>query len=319
MIKEIVIAGGCFWGMEAFYSQMDGVLDVVSGYANSNIDSPSYSEVKKHLTTSVEAIKITYDSSTIDLPLIFYYLFQIVDVTAIDHQGGDYGHQYRSGIYYKKEEEKELALSMVKELQKNYVDKIAIEILPLNNFFLAEEYHQDYLSKNPDGYCHIHLQQLQDKHKKLNKKSLYQEAILNLKGLLDSSMGQTTNLANASALLKEKFPYYSWIGFYLCNDKHLYLGPFQGKPACVKIDFHKGVCGTSYTNKKTLIVQDVHAFPGHIACDSGSNSEIVVPLLNKKDDIIGVLDADSYRYGAFDLDDKIGLEAIVDILKKILD
>ena len=77
MIKEIVIAGGCFWGMEAFYSQMDGVLDVVSGYANSNIDSPSYSEVKKHLTTSVEAIKITYDSSTIDLPLIFYYLFQV--------------------------------------------------------------------------------------------------------------------------------------------------------------------------------------------------------------------------------------------------
>lgn len=319
MIKEIVIGGGCFWGMEAFYSQMDGVLDVVSGYANSNIDSPSYSLVKKHLTTAVEAIKITYDSSTVNLMQIFSYLFQIIDVTSFDHQGGDYGHQYRSGIYYKKEEERDLALSMIKELQKNYIDKIAIEVLPLNNFFLAEEYHQDYLAKNPDGYCHIHLQQLKEEHKKLDKKSLYQEAVLNLRGLIDPSMGQVTNLANASALLKDKFPFYSWVGFYLSNGKHLILGPFQGKPACVKIDFLKGVCGTSFAKKEAIIVQDVHAFPGHIACDSDTNSEIVIPLLNKNDEIIGVLDVDSYRYGAFDLDDKNGLQAVVDILKIVLD
>lgn len=318
MIKEIVIAGGCFWGMEAFYSQMDGVRDVVSGYANSNIDNPSYSQVKNHLTTSVEAIKISYDSSIVNLQLIFSYLFKIIDVTAVDHQGGDYGHQYRSGIYYQEEKEKEIASSMVKELQSNHKEKIAIEILPLKNFFLAEDYHQDYLLKNPDGYCHINLLQLAEEHKKIDKRSLYKEVILNLQALLDGSLPLITNLANTCALLKQKMPYFSWVGFYLLGEHYLYLGPFQGKPACLKIDFNRGICGESFTKQKTIIVPDVHACAHHIACDSETNSEIVVPLLNNKSEIIGVLDVDSYRFGAFDKEDREGLEAIVKILQAVL-
>jgi methionine-S-sulfoxide reductase len=318
MIKEIVIAGGCFWGIEAFYSQMDGVLDVVSGYANSNIDNPSYYEVKNHLTTSVEAIKITYDPSVVNLQLIFSYLFKIIDVTAFDHQGGDYGHQYRSGIYYQEENEKEAALSMIQELQSNYKDKIAIEVLPLKNFFLAEDYHQDYLLKNPDGYCHINLLQLEERHKKVDKVSLYKEIIMNLQSLLDGSLPQVTNLANTCALLKEKIPYFSWVGFYLLGEHYLYLGPFQGKPACLKIDLNKGVCGESFTKKETIIVPDVHACVHHISCDNETNSEIVVPLLNKNAEIIGVFDVDSYRFGAFNNDDRNGLEKIVNILKEVL-
>ncbi len=319
MIDKIVLAGGCFWGTEAFYRQMDGVLDVVSGYANSNIKRPSYMEVKKHLTTAVEAVEITYDDSVVSLELIFSYLFKIIDVTAIDHQGGDYGHQYRSGIYYQNEEQKDIARIMIEQLQKDYQQQIAIEVVPLDNFYLAEDYHQDYLAKNPDGYCHINLHQIEARHKKVDKKALYQETLTMLEGLLDANLVEVSILANVSALLKEKFSYYSWVGFYLSNKEYLYLGPFQGRVACEKIEFTKGVCGTCFSSKTTQVVKDVHVFDGHIACDSGTNSEIVVPLLNRKDQVIGVLDVDSYRYSAFDETDKLGLESLVNILKNYLE
>jgi len=318
MIKKIVVAGGCFWGVEHFFSMMDGVLDVVSGYANSNVKNPCYLEVKKQLTTAVEAVEIKYDDSVLSLQTIFDHLFKIIDVTAIDHQGGDYGHQYRSGIYYTQEEEKLLAESMISTLQKAYEEKIAVEVLSLTNFYLAEDYHQDYLMKNPDGYCHINFHKLDDRHKKIDKETLYKEVLTELEGLLDHDLYEVSILANISALLKNKFPYYSWVGFYLSNDEYLYLGPFQGKVACERITFGKGVCGTSFSKKETVIVDDVHTFVGYIACDSGSNSEIVVPLLNKDNKVIGVLDVDSYRFGAFNQIDKWYLEELVKKLKDYL-
>lgn len=318
MIKKIVIAGGCFWGVEAFFSKMDGVLDVVSGYANSNIKNPCYLEVKKHLTTAVEAVEIKYDATIVSLELIFSYLFKIIDLTAVDHQGGDYGHQYRTGIYYTSEEEKVLAETMIQALQKNLEEKVTVEVLPLENFYLAEDYHQDYLEKNPDGYCHINFTHLEERHKKIDKEALYKEVLIEVEALLEPSLYEVSILANVSALLKERFPYYSWVGFYLSNGKYLYLGPFQGRVACEKINFNKGVCGTSFSKQETLIVEDVHTFEGHIACDSGSNSEIVVPLLNKEDKIIGVLDVDSYRFAAFDKMDQHYLEALIQKLKNYL-
>lgn len=318
MIKKIVIAGGCFWGVEAFFSKMDGVLDVVSGYANSNIKNPSYLEVKKHLTTAVEAVEIKYDATIVSLELIFSYLFKIIDLTAVDHQGGDYGHQYRTGIYYTSEEEKVLAETMIKTLQNSLEEKITVEVLPLENFYLAEDYHQDYLEKNPDGYCHVNFTHLEERHKKIDKEALYKEVLIEVEALLEPSLYEVSILANVSALLKERFPYYSWVGFYLSNGEYLYLGPFQGKVACEKIHFNKGVCGTSFSKQETLIVEDVHTFEGHIACDSGSNSEIVVPLFNKEDKIIGVLDVDSYRFGAFDKVDQHYLETLIQKLKNYL-
>lgn len=318
MIKKIVIAGGCFWGVEAFFSKMDGVLDVVSGYANSNIKNPCYLEVKKHLTTAVEAVEIKYDATIVSLELIFSYLFKIIDLTAVDHQGEDYGHQYRTGIYYTSEEEKVLAETMIQALQKNLEEKVTVEVLPLENFYLAEDYHQDYLEKNPDGYCHINFTHLEERHKKIDKEALYKEVLIEVEALLEPSLYEVSILANVSALLKERFPYYSWVGFYLSNGKYLYLGPFQGRVACEKINFNKGVCGTAFSKQETLIVEDVHTFEGHIACDSGSNSEIVVPLLNKEDKIIGVLDVDSYRFAAFDKMDQHYLETLIQKLKNYL-
>ena len=124
-------------------------------------------------------------------------------------------------------------------------------------------------------------------------------------------------LANASALLYEALPDLNWAGFYLMKDGKLVLGPFQGKPACTVIEVGKGVCGTAVAEDKTQLVKNVHEFPGHIACDSASNSEIVVPV-HAGDTLYGVLDIDSPKFERFSEEDREGLEAFVRILESIL-
>lgn len=128
---------------------------------------------------------------------------------------------------------------------------------------------------------------------------------------------EVANLANASALLWQELPEINWVGFYKMTDGALVLGPFQGKPACIRIEVGKGVCGTAVAQDKTQLVYNVHDFPGHIACDCASNSEIVVPIhVNGR--IWGVLDIDSPRIGRFTEADREGLEAVVTILENIL-
>jgi GAF domain-containing protein len=126
-----------------------------------------------------------------------------------------------------------------------------------------------------------------------------------------------SNLANASALLWQELPDINWAGFYLAEGNVLYLGPFQGKPACIEIPFGKGVCGTAAAENATQLVPDVHAFPGHIACDSASNSEIVVPI-HKNGAVWGVLDIDSPTFNRFTEFDRDGLTQFVTILEKAL-
>ena len=152
----------------------------------------------------------------------------------------------------------------------------------------------------------------------LTDKEIYKDLIPQVHELLDESEHWVTNLANLSALLKQAFEKISWVGFYLFNGEKLVLGPFQGKIACTVIAFGKGVCGTSAEKKETVIVKDVHQFPGHIACDDGSNSEIVIPLL-RQNELLGVLDLDSYSLNAFNETDKKYLEEICRFLcEKIL-
>ena len=131
--------------------------------------------------------------------------------------------------------------------------------------------------------------------------------------LIDGSDSVLTNLANFSALLKQSFGKISWIGFYITQNDKLILGPFQGKVACTKIDIGKGVCGTSARNRETIIVEDVHKFPGHIVCDADANSEIVLPIV-VNDEIWGVLDLDSYEFSSFNETDKIYLEKFCETL-----
>lgn len=138
-----------------------------------------------------------------------------------------------------------------------------------------------------------------------------------LDALLDGETNQIANLSNASALLNQFLDDTNWVGFYLMQDGELVLGPFQGLPACVRIAVGRGVCGTAVEKNETLRIEDVHAFPGHIACDAASNSEIVIPLV-KDDEVIGVLDIDSPSKARFTEVDQAGLETFVDHLMKHL-
>jgi L-methionine (R)-S-oxide reductase len=143
----------------------------------------------------------------------------------------------------------------------------------------------------------------------MDKHALYKTLILQAEGLLEEKQEAVSIYANLSALLKSTLPYVSWVGFYLFNGSALYLGPFQGQVACVDITLDRGVCGKSARDKKTVIVPNVHEFPGHIACDAGSNSEIVVPVL-KDGNLLSVLDLDSYQYSSFDKIDQHYLEIL---------
>ena len=145
----------------------------------------------------------------------------------------------------------------------------------------------------------------------------YKNLCAQLRSLTDGIPYETANLANASALLWQHLPDINWAGFYKIEDGKLVLGPFQGKPACIVIPVGRGVCGTAVSENKTQLVYDVHQFPGHIACDSASNSEIVVPI-RVKGAIWGVLDIDSPQIGRFSEEDRAGLEEFVRILEAIL-
>ena len=138
-----------------------------------------------------------------------------------------------------------------------------------------------------------------------------------LKALVSDIPYRIANLANASALLYEELPQLNWVGFYLLEGDALILGPFQGKPACIRIPMGKGVCGTAAARGETIVVPNVHEFPGHIACDGASNSEIVLPIY-VGGELFGVLDIDSPIFDRFDENDRIGLEGIVDILSDAL-
>lgn len=150
-----------------------------------------------------------------------------------------------------------------------------------------------------------------------SREEQYNMALSQLKGLIDGEPDRTANLANASALLKQVLQDTNWTGFYLYDGKELVLGPFQGLPACIRIPMGKGVCGTSAAERRTLLVADVHEFPGHIACDAASNSEIVVPLV-RGDELIGVIDIDSPLKNRFDEHEQKFLEQFAEILVQAL-
>lgn len=151
----------------------------------------------------------------------------------------------------------------------------------------------------------------------MQKEQEYETVLLAVKGLVTDPQLPVSLYANVSALLKQTLSDVSWVGFYLFNGTALYLGPFQGKVACVDITLDRGVCGLAAQSKKTVVVSDVHQFPGHIACDEGSNSEIVVPIV-KNNQLIGVLDIDSYSLARFDAVDQTFLEKFVKVIAESL-
>ena len=154
-MKKIYLAGGCFWGVEHFLSLIDGVEETTVGYANSDIDTPLYEDLKQHRSSASETVEVIYDENKISLKEILNLFFMIIDPTLLDQQGHDIGHQYRTGIYYIDDNDIELIKQELNDLQNKYTKPIVTELLPLDNFTKAEDYHQDYLIKNPQGYCHV--------------------------------------------------------------------------------------------------------------------------------------------------------------------
>ena len=150
-----------------------------------------------------------------------------------------------------------------------------------------------------------------------DKATLYSDLALALQGLIGDEQDAVANMANAAGLIWESLPELNWAGFYRNIGGELLLGPFQGRPACIRIPFGTGVCGVAAETRQVQRVDDVHAFPSHIACDSASNSEIVLPLV-RDGELLGVLDLDSPRHGRFDQEDEAGLRKIAEILAKAI-
>ena len=156
-VETIYLAGGCFWGVEAYMERIEGVVHASSGYANGNTENPTYEDVIYRNTNHAETVEVKFDPKKTDLTNILLYYFKVIDPTVLNRQGNDRGTQYRTGIYYTKDSQIEVIEKIMEKEQEKYKQPIVVEVEPIQNYYIAEEYHQDYLKKNPNGYCHINL------------------------------------------------------------------------------------------------------------------------------------------------------------------
>ena len=300
-MKEIYFAAGCFWGAQHFFAGVDGVKEAVAGYANGKGENPSYEQVYTDTTGFAETVRVSYDPGRVSLKELTELYFTIIDPLSLNRQGGDVGTRYRTGVYYTDPAERAIIEAVFQAEEKRVGAVLAVELEPLRNFYLAEERHQDYLDKNPGGYCHVPL-------KTFRYLRLYQD----LKLVLEGEPDPIARMANTAAMVHERMHFF-WTGFYRVIGNELVLGPFQGPEACFRIGYGKGVCGTAWKEGRTVVVPDVEQFPGHIACSSLSRSEIVVPV-RQAGEITAVLDIDSKELATFDATDALWLEKIAAIL-----
>ncbi|MDR0570818.1 MAG: peptide-methionine (S)-S-oxide reductase MsrA [Clostridiales Family XIII bacterium] len=154
-MKRIYLAGGCFWGVEKYLSLIPGVLRTETGYANGEVENPTYEDVRYRESGHAETVLVEYDPARLPLPLLLDVFYRAIDPTSVDKQGEDEGRQYRTGIYYEDEEDGEAARASLAALAGRVGGEVAVERVRLRNYWPAEEYHQKYLDKNPNGYCHI--------------------------------------------------------------------------------------------------------------------------------------------------------------------
>ncbi|HBT94964.1 MAG TPA: peptide-methionine (S)-S-oxide reductase [Coriobacteriia bacterium] len=161
-LRDIYFAGGCFWGVEEYYARIPGVYDVTSGYANGDTENPGYEQVCYGGMGHAETVHVRYDPKIVSLKTLTEQLFKIINPISLNRQGNDTGSQYRTGVYYVNASDEEVIRAVFDEVQKSYDERIVTELLALENYYLAEDYHQDYLVKNPGGYCHIDFGSLED-------------------------------------------------------------------------------------------------------------------------------------------------------------
>ena len=188
--KEIYLAGGCFWGVEAYFDKIIGVEFTEVGYANGKTEETSYQEIDS--TGHTETVRVVYNPDVVELDNILEYYFRIIDPTILNRQGNDIGTQYRTGIYYEDEEDREVIENHIEKISPNYDSDILTEVEPLENFVIGEEYHQDYLEKNPNGYCHINLSDIPNRKPEINPNNYEKPSDEEIKEMLTDEQYEIT-------------------------------------------------------------------------------------------------------------------------------
>lgn len=236
-LQEIWLAGGCFWGVEAYLERVYGVADATVGYANGKTENPTYEDVTRKNSGHAETVHVLYDPERIDLAKLVTFYFKIIDPTMLNKQGNDRGEQYRTGIYYVNDADKTVIDEVIAKEQKRYDEKIVTEVEPLANFTLAEEYHQDYLAKNPNGYCHVEFDSLEDQEiPSLIDVSKYPKpSDKELREKLTSAQYIVTQGDNTEAAFSNEY----WDSF----EDGIYVDVATGEPLFSSADKYDSKCG----------------------------------------------------------------------------
>ncbi len=247
-LNTIWLAGGCFWGIEAYMARIYGVADVTVGYANGKTEDPSYEEVISG-SGHAETVQVSYDPEKVTLDQLLAYFFRVVDPTSVNKQGNDRGSQYRSGIYYQDEVDRLVIESAIAKEQKNYDKEIVTEVMPLEGYYLAEEYHQDYLEKNPNGYCHVDFKNLEEEVIVIDENKYKKPSDEALKEKLTDIQYRVTQLSDTERAFSNEY----WDN----KDAGIYVDVATGEPLFTSLDKYDSGCGwPSFT--KPIVDEVVH-------------------------------------------------------------
>nr|WP_238357977.1 peptide-methionine (R)-S-oxide reductase MsrB [Cohnella zeiphila] len=237
-LKTIYLAGGCFWGIEAYVERIIGVQDVTVGYANGTGENPTYEDVVRGDRGFAETAEVKYDPARLPLPELLTDFFKVINPTSVNKQGNDVGINYRTGIYYTDKADLPVINEVVAKEQKKYSKKIVTEVLPLQNYYLAEEYHQNYLDKNPDGYCHVDLSvldQVNDKPVKVDPSLYSRPSDAELKTKLTDAQYAVAVLNDTETAFSNEY----WDNF----DPGIYVDVATGEPLFSSSDKYDAGCG----------------------------------------------------------------------------
>lgn len=237
-LQVIYYAGGCFWGVEEYFSRIPGVYDVTSGYANGTTEDPTYDEVCYGDTGHAETVHVQYDPNIVSLETLTKQFFKIINPTSKNRQGNDVGGQYRSGVYYVNEADKPIIEAVFAAEQKKYEEDIVTELVPLKHYYLAEEYHQDYLKKNPNGYCHVDfstLDELETQKPKVDPSLYSKPSEEEIRAMLSPEEYNTTQNAGTEPSFSGKF--------YDHFERGIYVDIVTGEPLFSSADKFESGCG----------------------------------------------------------------------------
>jgi peptide methionine sulfoxide reductase msrA/msrB len=253
-LSDLYLAGGCFWGLEAYMARIYGVYDVTSGYANGKTENPSYEDLIYRNSGHAETVHVRYDPERVDLETLLAYYFKVIDPTSLNKQGNDKGVQYRTGIYYTSDDQIDIINKHIALEQAKYTKEIVVEVEALEHYYLAEDYHQDYLEKNPNGYCHIDLFTVEDV---VIKKEWYPKPSDEvLKNKLTDIQYDVTQLNKTERAFSNEF----WDDF----EPGIYIDVATGEPLFLSNDKYASGCGwpsfTKPINDEVIIYKEDRSF-----------------------------------------------------------